>query len=118
MLSKLFDLSGRTALITGGSKGIGKAIARGFAEAGANVVISARHEDELKRAAAEIRSGLNVRVEYRVVDMYDRKQVDGLAAWSLATMSSVSILVNNAGSNRPQPLTDTQDKDWDEIIEL
>jgi NAD(P)-dependent dehydrogenase (short-subunit alcohol dehydrogenase family) len=50
--------------------------------------------------------------------MNDRKQVDGLAAWALRTMGRIDILVNNAGSNRPQPLVEIQDKDWDEIIEL
>ncbi len=118
MLNKLFDLTGRAALITGGSKGIGKAIARGLAEAGANIAISARHEDELKKATAEIQDGLNVRVEYHVADMNDRKQVDGLAQWALRTMGRIDILVNNAGSNRPQPLVEIQDKDWDNIIEL
>lgn len=118
MLNQLFDLTGRTALITGGSKGIGKAIARGFAEAGADVAISARHEDELKTATAEIRAGLKVRAEYHVADMNNRRQVDGLAAWALRTMGRIDILVNNAGSNRPQPLVEIQDKDWDEIIEL
>ena len=54
MYEKLFGLQGRTALITGGSKGIGKACARGMAEAGANIAISARNESELKAAAAEI----------------------------------------------------------------
>ena len=48
MKNNLFDLSGRVALVTGGSKGLGKAMARVFAEAGADVVISSRHEDELK----------------------------------------------------------------------
>ena len=118
MLNKLFDLSGRSALITGGSKGIGKAIARGFAEAGANIAITARHEDELKKAVEDIRSGLKVRVEYRVADMNDRKQVDELADWALRTMGRIDILVNNAGSNRPQPLAEIQDPDWDQIIEL
>ena len=47
MSRRLFDLTGRVALVTGGSKGLGKAMARGFAEAGADVVISSRHEDEL-----------------------------------------------------------------------
>ncbi len=50
----LFDLSSRTALVTGGSKGLGKAMARALAKAGASVAISSRHEDELKSAAAEI----------------------------------------------------------------
>src|SRR5262245_1862023 len=69
MLKERFNLSGRTALVTGGSKGIGKAVARGLAEAGANIAISARHEDELKKAKAEISDGTNVKVEYFVADM-------------------------------------------------
>src|SRR5687768_14652075 len=98
MLSTLFDLRGRAALITGGSKGIGKAIARGFAEAGADIAISARHEAELQKAAAEIKDGLNIRVEYRVADMNDRGQVDELASWATRTLGHLDILVNNAGS--------------------
>ena len=54
---KRFDLSGRVALVTGGSKGLGKAMALGFAQAGADVVISSRHEKELVAAVKEIRSG-------------------------------------------------------------
>ena len=54
MSSTIFDLHGRVALVTGGSKGIGKAIARGLAEAGADVVISSRHENELQAAADDI----------------------------------------------------------------
>jgi len=118
MLNKLFDLSGRVALVTGGSKGLGKAMSRGFAEAGANVIICSRHEDELKKAAAEIKDGLNVRVEYKVVDMHDRKQVADLADWALKTLGRVDVLVNNAGSNQPQSLVDTTDSSWDHILEL
>ena len=58
MKNQLFDLSGRVALITGGSKGLGKAMARGFAEAGADIVISSRHEAELKAALTDIQAGL------------------------------------------------------------
>ena len=56
-MHSLFDLSGRWPLVTGGSKGLGKAMARGLAEAGADIVISSRHEDELKTALAEIPEG-------------------------------------------------------------
>ncbi|HUE70255.1 MAG TPA: SDR family oxidoreductase [Pirellulaceae bacterium] len=118
MLKDLFNLSGRTALITGGSKGIGKACARGLAECGANIAISARHEDELKKAKAEISDGLNVKVEYFVADMVDRKQVKKLAADVLKTFGRCDILFNNAGSNKPQKLVETTDEAWDNIVEL
>ena len=62
MPTHLFDLRGRVALVTGGSKGLGKAMARGLAEAGAQIAISSRHEDELKQAAAEIAQGTDVKV--------------------------------------------------------
>jgi len=118
MLSSLFDLSGRTALVTGGSKGIGKAVARGYAEAGADVMICARHEQELQAAAEEIRRTLSVRVEYCVVDMLDRAGVDELARQTLQRLGKVDILFNNAGSNHPQTLQQTTDDVWDELLEL
>lgn len=118
MIQELFTLAGRVALVTGGSKGIGKAIARGFAEAGADVVIAARHENELDQAAEEIGRGLSVRVAHHVVDMTDRGQVNQLAQWAVDTLGRVDILVNNAGSNEPQPLLQTTDDVWDRILEL
>jgi len=118
MLKELFNLSGRTALITGGSKGIGKAVARGMAEAGANIAISARHEDELKKAQDEIGDNLNVKVSYFVADMNDRSAVKQLAADVLKTFGRCDILFNNAGSNKPQTLVDTTEEVWDNIVEL
>ncbi len=118
VLTSLFDLSGRTALVTGGSKGIGKAVARGYAEAGASVVISARHEDELQTAVRDISDGLSARVEYIVADMTDRPDVERLAHDVLRRLGHVDILFNNAGSNRPQALLETTDDVWDQILEL
>ncbi len=117
-MSSLFDLSGKVALVTGGSKGLGKAMARGFAEHGADVFICSRHEDELKAAQAEISEGLDVKVEYRVTDMTDRAEVKALAQDALSRLGKVDILVNNAGSNKPQPIDEIQDEDWDTILEL
>lgn len=117
-MSSLFDLSGKVALVTGGSKGLGKAMARGFAEHGANVFICSRHEDELKAAQAEIAEGLDVKVEYQVTDMTDRAEVKALAQDALSRLGKVDILVNNAGSNKPQPIDEIQDEDWDTILEL
>lgn len=118
MLEQLFDLRGRTALVTGGSKGIGKAVARGYAEAGADVMICARHEQELQTAAQEIAAHLDVKVEYQVTDMTDRAQVRQLAAEAESRLGQVDILFNNAGTNEPQPLVDTTDESWDRILEL
>ena len=118
MSRRLFDLTGKVALVTGGSKGLGKAMARGFAEAGADVVISSRHEDELRAAADEIREGTGVRVAYIVADMTRRDDVRRLADEALAAMGRVDILVNNAGSNNPQPIDEILDEDWDRLVEL
>lgn len=118
MKNTIFDLSGRVALVTGGSKGLGLAMARIFAEAGADLVISSRHEDELRAASAKIREGNSCRVEYLVADMSHRPDVQRLADFALAKMGKVDILVNNAGSNVPQAIDKIQDADWDRIIEL
>lgn len=118
MLPEMFDLTGKVALVTGGSKGLGKAMARGFAEAGANVVISSRHEDELQAAQKEIQEGTKAKVVYRVADMNDRKDVAALARFALDTFGRVDILVNNAGGNSPQRIEDITDETWDRIVEL
>lgn len=118
MKNSLFDLSGRVALVTGGSKGLGKAMSRAFAEAGADVVIASRHEEELKAALAEIRSGTEVRGTYVVADMSRRSEADRLAKAALAEFGRVDILVNNAGSNVPEEIDKITDANWDRIVEL
>lgn len=114
----LFDLTGRTALITGGSKGIGKAIARAYAENGADICITARNAAELDAAAEEIAQGLSVQVEARVCDMCDRRTVDAFVDDIMSVYPGIDILVNNAGTNKPQSLTETTDDVWDEVLEL
>ncbi len=118
MISKKFDLSGRAALVTGGSKGLGKAMALGFAQAGADVFISSRHENELQAAATEIRSASSSRAEYAVADMSQRGQADSLARAAIEALGRVDILVNNAGNNIPQPIDEIRDEDWDNLVEL
>jgi NAD(P)-dependent dehydrogenase (short-subunit alcohol dehydrogenase family) len=113
-----FDLSGHAALVTGGSKGIGKAIAAGLARAGADILITSRHADELQAAASEIRAEAAGRVETRVADMTDRAAVGALAEFATSTLGKVDILFNNAGSNAPQPVEAITDEAWDRIVEL
>jgi NAD(P)-dependent dehydrogenase (short-subunit alcohol dehydrogenase family) len=118
MHNTLFSLKGRVALVTGGSKGLGKAMARGFVEAGADVFISSRHQGELETAAAEIASGWESRVAWAVSDQTIRGDANRLAEAALKKFGQIDILVNNAGSNLPQAIDVVQDADWDRIIEL
>ena len=118
MKGTIFDLTGRAALVTGGSKGIGKAIASIFAQAGAEVMLAARHENELQATAEEIRRASGARVEYAVVDMTRRSDVAHLAERAVATLGKVDILVNNAGANLPQAIDAIRDEDWDRLVEL
>jgi NAD(P)-dependent dehydrogenase (short-subunit alcohol dehydrogenase family) len=118
MPTHLFDLRGRVALVTGGSKGLGKAMARALAEAGAQIAISSRHEDELKQAAAEIAKGTDVKVAYFKADMSRREEVRHLAEKVLAEFGRVDILINNAGGNKLGAIDKITDEDWDSVIEV
>src|SRR5881296_1000827 len=100
----LFNLTGRVALVTGGSKGLGKAMARGFALAGADVAISSRSEEELQSALAEILEGTKQRGVTVVADLARRGDAEALARTALEKMGRVDILVNNAGTNIPAPI--------------
>src|SRR5215471_8319214 len=103
-MTSLFDLSGKVALVTGGSKGLGKSMAAAFAQAGADVFICSRSETELKSAAADIAAEGSGRVEWLSADMTDPQQVQFLGNEALARMGRIDILVNNAGSNIPQAI--------------
>lgn len=117
-LSKLFDLAGRVALITGGSKGLGLAMARGLAEAGADIVIASRHEDELRTALDKILAGTGRKGIYVVADVSRRDDVRRLADTTLAKMGRVDVLVNNAGTNTPQAIDQITDETWDRVMEI
>src|SRR5947209_12088108 len=118
MSLKIFDLSAKVALVTGGSKGLGKAMARGLAEAGADIVISSRHENELKPALDEILKGSGRRGRYVVADMGRRDDARRLAQTALDEMGRVDILINNAGTNVPSPVEAIRDEDWDRVLEI
>ncbi len=118
MPTPLFDLAGKVALVTGGNKGLGKAMARVFAEAGADIVICSRHAAELDRALPELLAGTGVRGRSFVIDMTDRTEVALLAKSAMDAMGRVDIFVKNAGSNIPQVIDEIDDEKWDRIVEL
>ncbi len=113
-----FDLSGRTALVTGASKGIGFSIARGFAHAGANLILCSRGEEALEKAAERLRKETGVPVETCRGDMASRQEVVRVATEALRRFAAIDILVNNAGWNVPQAIDKIEDKDWDYVVEL
>lgn len=118
MLPKLFDLTGRVALITGGNKGLGKAMARGLAQAGADIVIASRHEDELRTTLAEIVAETGRKGIYVVTDVSNRDDVKILARTAIERMGKVDILINNAGMNAPQAIDQITDDVWDRVLEV
>ena len=118
MAHPIFNLGGKTALVTGGSKGLGKAMARGLAEAGADIVISSRHEEELKPALEEILKDTGRKGCYFVADMSKRGEVKKLAERALERMGRVDILINNAGTNEPQAIDEITDESWDRVMEI
>jgi NAD(P)-dependent dehydrogenase (short-subunit alcohol dehydrogenase family) len=118
MIQSLFDLSGRCALVTGGSRGLGKSMARAFAEAGADVLVTSRHEEELRGGAQEIGKGLSRKVEWLVNDLSKADGAAILAREAIARLGKVDILVNNAGTNLPQPIDQVTDEAWETMIQL
>src|SRR4029450_2951358 len=104
-------LGGKTALVTGGSKGIGLAAARGLAAEGARVMIAARDGTVLARAAKEIGGAPGGRVETAPVDLSTLESVRGLVADALARLGRLDILVNNAGGIKGGGVVTTPDED-------
>ncbi len=117
-MNPLFDLTGKVALVTGGSKGLGKAMARGLVEAGADIAISSRSEGELNAALKDILAGTQRQGIAIAVDLAKRQESKSLAEQVLNHFGKVDILVNNAGSNIVAPIDGIKDEDWDYILEL
>ena len=113
-LSK-FDLTGRTALITGSSAGIGYALATGLAAAGAQIVLNGRDAGKLEDAAARLRA-LGVKVHAFPFDVTDRAAVGTAVDAIEATLGPIGILVNNAGMQRRAPLEQFEESQWHELM--
>jgi len=115
-MSNRFSLSGKNAVVTGGSRGIGAAIAMGLAEAGADVMLTYRQQRAEADAVAGKIAALGRRALAVAMDVTDRASVEAAAA-TARTFGAISILVNNAGINKPTDFDQVSDDDWDLVLD-
>jgi NAD(P)-dependent dehydrogenase (short-subunit alcohol dehydrogenase family) len=116
-IQQLFDLSGKTALVTGGSRGLGLQMAHALGEAGAKIMLIARKEGELEEAVAELQAaGIDAR--WIAADCAKEEDIRSLADQTLERMGDVHILVNNAGAAWGAPAEDHPVEAWDKLMNL
>ena len=116
-VQQLFDLTGKTALVTGGSRGLGLQIAHALGEAGARILLSSRKAEDLEQAAAELQAaGIDAR--WIAADCGKEEDIRRLADETLQRMGNVDILVNNAGASWGAPAEDHPVAAWDKVMNL
>lgn len=115
---KLFNLTGKTAIITGGSKGLGLAMAAGLASAGANIVLVNRNADEGKLAAEEIKDQYHVNAVWFSADITDEAQANQMAQYTVDTFGQIDILINSAGINIRGAINDLSMDDFNKVMSV
>lgn len=113
---QLFDLTGRVAIVTGGSIGLGRQMAQGLAEMGASMVLCARKQERCEQAAEELR-GLGVQTLALACDVRDPDQVSAVVEETLSRFQKIDILVNNAGTSWGAPVEEMKLEHWNKVIE-
>ena len=116
-VKQLFDLIGRVAVVTGGSRGLGLQMAEALGEMGARIAITARKKDELEQAVAHLKD-LGIAATAYPCDLGKREQIEPLAAAIIAKFGKVDILVNNAGATWGAPAEDHPMEAWDKLVNL
>jgi NAD(P)-dependent dehydrogenase (short-subunit alcohol dehydrogenase family) len=116
-IQQLFDLTGKTALVTGGSRGLGLQLAQALGEAGAKVMLSSRKADDLVQAAAQLKSA-GIDVDWIAADCSKEADIRALADETIKRFGHVDILVNNAGATWGAPAEDHPVEAWDKVMNL
>ncbi|MFN5775679.1 MAG: SDR family NAD(P)-dependent oxidoreductase, partial [Burkholderiaceae bacterium] len=116
-LQQLVDLHGKTALVTGGSRGLGLQLAHALGEAGARVLITSRKASDLEQAAAELKAA-GISADWMAADCGDPEDIARLGAESIQRLGQVDILVNNAGAAWGSPAEDHPLEAWDKVMNL
>jgi NAD(P)-dependent dehydrogenase (short-subunit alcohol dehydrogenase family) len=113
----LFSLKGKTSIVTGAGRGIGRSVALGLAEAGSNVVVCSRTTTELEELAAEIEAK-GVEALVAPCDVSKEGDIDRVINQTLEKFNSIDILINNAGVTKKHPAEDFPAEDWNQIISV
>ncbi|MES2946169.1 MAG: SDR family oxidoreductase [Pseudomonadota bacterium] len=116
-IQQLFDLTGKTALVTGGSRGLGLQMAQALGEAGARVIISSRKESDLIESAAELKA-LGIDADWIAADASKESEIRALADEAIKRLGHIDILVNNAGAAWGAPAEDHPVDAWDKVMNL
>ncbi len=116
MSNNLFDLSGRVAIVTGTSRGLGQQFARALANAGSDLVLTSRHRDHLLAFETEIRA-LGRRAVSLELDVCDPQSIEQMTAAAEEAFGQIDILVNNAGTNIRKPALEVTWEDWNLILD-
>ncbi len=114
-VKQLFDLTGRVAIVSGGSIGLGRQMAEGLAEMGANLVLCARKKERCEQAAEELRA-LGVQALALACDVRDRAAIQAVVDATLASFGRIDILVNNAGVSWGAPVEEMTLEQWDKVL--
>ncbi len=117
MTQNLFDLTGKVAVVTGSARGLGKAMAVGLAEAGAQVVICSRTQSEAEATASEI-SAAGGSAASTVVDTADRASCEQLMDFTVDRFGGIDVLVNNAGIDIIGPAEDVAEQEWRQVLSI
>jgi len=112
-----FSMDGNVALITGGSKGLGKAMGEALAKAGADLVLVSRDSQRLEATSAELREKTGRRVEWIAADVTDSAHVKKAVHDAIQTMGHVDILINSAGINIRKPIEAFTEEEWHKVID-
>lgn len=116
-MARNYDLSGRVAMVTGGGRGIGKAIALGLAQCGAKLVLTSRTKEELEKVASEIKENGGEAMPL-VTDLMESDQINALVEATMKAHGRVDILINNAARSFLRPLMDLREDGWDKIFNV
>ena len=116
-IKKAFDLSGKSALITGGSRGLGLQIAEALGEQGAKIVLSSRKAPDLEQAQKHL-AGLGIKADWIAADNAKDDDIKRLADEAIAKLGRIDILVNNAGASWGAPTEDHPIEAWDKVMNL